>query len=138
MTRINCVPVECLTDEHLLAEYKEITRPMNKALIRLENGTFHQVEIPMTYRLGKGHETFFFDKMFWLFKRWREIMNALVRRQYNIDENKFWGIWTTLEDALIGTETWNDWQPTPEDMYLNMARLAKRSKLQTVKEELAL
>ena len=67
MTRINIVPVATLTNSHLLAEYKEITRPFNKVLARIEkhglNNALKGVNIPDRYVLGTGHESFFFDKL---------------------------------------------------------------------------
>lgn len=55
MTRINCVPVEELTDKHLLAEYRELPRIFNLA---------RAVEdAPTEYVLGTGHMKFFYDKL---------------------------------------------------------------------------
>lgn len=136
MTRINCVPVACLTDKHLLAEYKEITRPFNKVIKRLEAGTMDQVHIPERYCLGKGHETFFFDKLKWLFIRYGYLHNELLARGFNINTAQFDKITSKFYFSLGTHACFGGWQPTPEDMYLNMARLAKRSNLKTVNEEL--
>ncbi len=62
MTRINIgVNVKCLTDEHLLAEHREIKRLpycLDKAI---KLGSINK--IPDKFTLGKGHALFFLDKM---------------------------------------------------------------------------
>jgi len=136
MTRINVVPVETLTDKHLLAEYKEITRPFNKVIKRLEAGTYKDVVIPDKYCLGKGHETFFFDKLRWLWFRYVNLYGELVNRRFNIDHDKFDRIKEDMFINTMDTKAWGDYTPTPEDMYLNMARLAKRSNISLVLDEL--
>ena len=55
MTRINVVPVEVLSDKHLIAEYKEITRPFKKVVNAVEKGkTINDFNIQDKYVLGKG------------------------------------------------------------------------------------
>lgn len=136
MTRINCVPVETLTNKHLLAEYKEITRPFNKVIARIEKNTYDDVVIPAHYCLGKGHETFFFDKLGWLHDRYDELHKELCARGFNINSVQFKGISSNFINLLVNHDCWGSWKPTPENMYLNMARLAKRSNLDTVLNEL--
>ena len=126
MTRINCVPVECLSPKHKLAEYKEITRPFNKVIKRLKEGKPMPRVKGITYKLGEGHETFFFDKLEYLFNRYRKLGLSLLEDGVNIDTKKFGEIQNSLYEALSSTEYWNDWKPRPEDMYVNMARLCHR------------
>lgn len=125
MTRINCVPVEALTNEHLMAEYKESTRPFTKVIASMEKGR----KVPAldgAYRLSTGHETFFFNKLYWLYNRRVDILHELKKRNFNIDMQKFTEIANIHKAKLSHTIYWNDWQPTPEDMYVNMARLCHR------------
>lgn len=125
MTRINCVPVECLTNPHLLGEYKEIARPLRKASNRIKkHGSVG--EIVCNYRLGAGHETFFFNKAIYILNRRRQLYNQMLFRGMNPDAGTFIEIQKDYERLLLGTDAWNDWQPTPEDMYLNMSRLVER------------
>lgn len=122
MTRINCVPVECLSPKHKLAEYKEITRPFNKVIKRIEQGK----PVPTLdggYRLGEGHETFFFDKLRWLHDRRYLLFWSLRNDGVNVDHEKYAVIQISIANRLSKTSYWNDWAPTPEDMYINMARL---------------
>lgn len=140
MTRINIIPVQCLTNSHLLAEYKEITRPFNKVISRIEkygvNDALNGVSIPNRYVLGAGHESFFFNKLLWLYKRYYKLKEELLNRGFNIDIDKFHEITRHLARELRSTPYWNQWGTTPEDYYLNMARLTKRSNLQNVYQEL--
>jgi len=125
MTRINCVPVETLSDQHLLAEYKESTRPFNKVIKRLEKGS----EVPTLtgpYRLGAGHETFFFDKLLWLWLRRWDLVAELTNRGVKVDINTSKDVAAELCEKLGDTPYWNKWKPTPQDMYVNMARLCHR------------
>lgn len=137
MTRINCVPVECLTKSHLMAEYKESTRPFNKVTKRLDKNTMVKVKIPEKYCLGKGHETFFFDKLMWLLDRRQDIFDELIKRGFNLNVKQFMEIQTDLHDKFFKTKYGGYWEPSPEDMYLNMSRLVKRSNIVEVTEELS-
>ena len=138
MTRINVVPVECLSNKHLLAEYKEITRPFNKVKKHLEAGRKpSNLRIPAQYCLGTGHETFFFDKLEWLVKRYEDLYNELCTRKFKMDFDKFHEIHGEFICTFYTTAWWGDYTPTPKDMYLNMARLVKRSNMSNVLDELA-
>lgn len=137
MTRINVVPVECLTDKHLMAEYRELPRIFTAVLKAQEQGkTPADYDIPESYCLGKGHVTFFYDKIWWLYHRYTALYQRLIMDGVSVNKDMYYSI---RENAFnnINTEWWNDWSPTPEDMYLNMARLAKRSNLDNVLEELS-
>ncbi|QBX06255.1 endonuclease V [Vibrio phage vB_ValM_R11Z] len=135
MTRINCMPVETLSDKHLLAEYKEITRPFNKVEKRIQAHTMGNVVIPEHYVLGTGHETFFFDKLHYLYVRYRDLCEELLHRGVNINVEQFDDICEWIERTFVDTPYWNYWTPRPEDMYLNMARLVKRSNFDAAKSE---
>ena len=131
MTRINVVPVEILTDKHLLAEYKEITRPFNKAYKRLQDNNLNYNK-PDNYVLGTGHESFFFDKLLYLHNRYDQLKVELCARKFNINldlyheiSDKF-TLW--FEDSIL----WNDYIPQPNDIYLNMTRLVRRSNIESV------
>ncbi|QZI87634.1 deoxyribonuclease [Vibrio phage 6E35.1a] len=135
MTRINCVPVETLSDKHLLAEYKEISRPFNKVQKRIEADTMSNINVAEHYILGTGHETFFFDKLLYLHTRYVALIEELLHRDFNINVEQFEEISDWIVTTFEHTPYWNDWSPRPEDMYLNMARLVKRSNFDAAKEE---
>ena len=140
MTRINIVEVSQLTNAHCLAEYKEITRPFNKVIKRIEKYgeayALKDVTISKMYILGTGQESFFFSKLFWLYERYYALHIELFGRGYNLDVDQFLQIRNDLYNNLSNTIYWKDYHPTPEEIYLNMARLCKRSNVESVLNEL--
>ena len=140
MTRINIIEPSHLTDKHLVAEYKEITRPFNKMITRIakygEAKALDNTIISPVYILGTGHESFFFDKLKWLMDRYQELFYEMNRREFNVNKDKFFSIYNDLCDKLEGTAYWNWYYPSQDEMYLNMARLCKRSNLDDVLSEL--
>lgn len=135
MTRINVVPVQVLTDKHLLVEYREITRPFNKAFKRLQANNLNYSKSDH-YVLGTGHESFFFDKLLYLHKRYEQLKVELCIRNFNLNLDLYneisekFILW--FKDSIL----WNDYTPQPQDLYLNMARLARRSNIESVTTEL--
>lgn len=123
MTRINVVPVETLSRQHLIAEYREITRlPGNlKTSLSRKSKAFSMSEIPPEYVLGKGHVKFFFDKMQFLENRFEQLINEMLKRGYN----------PTYMDSTIFRDCppifYNDYEPTLEAINLNMNRIKERS-----------
>jgi deoxyribonuclease (pyrimidine dimer) len=123
MTRINVVPVETLSRQHLIAEYREITRlPGNlRASLSRKSKPFSMSEIPSEYVLGTGHVKFFFDKMQYLEQRFQQLTSEMLRRGYNpsyLDS-------TIFRD--VPARFYNDYTPTPLAIALNMARIKERS-----------
>lgn len=80
MTRINLVPVYELSDQHLLAEYRELPRMAAFARKTVKK----QSDIPVSFTLNKGHMTFFLDKAEFLEDRHEEIVEECLRRKINI------------------------------------------------------
>lgn len=111
MTRINCIPVSELTRQHLVAEYREITRARSWNIRRRP--------LPDSYRMGKGHCLFFHDKGLYLQKRHRQLIAEMKRRGYNPTlpplDLSHWPEWAM-----------NDWQPDTEAMTVNRERIAER------------
>lgn len=136
MTRINVVPVSILSNAHLMAEYKEITRPFNKVAKRIAKGQVaSDVKISPVYLLNSGHETFFFDKLQYLHVRYIELYEELIGRGYNLSLDNF-NVCEAMMSGFYGTTWYGDYKPTHEAIYLNMARLAKRSNMQDTLAEL--
>lgn len=61
MTRINVIDVNLLTDQHLFAEYREITRIFSLVKQACEKYPTADIlkKIPPTYRMRTGHVLFF-------------------------------------------------------------------------------
>ena len=137
MTRINLVLPHQLTNKHLMAEYRELPRIFT-AVRKLEaqGKTPKDVDIPERYVLGKGHAKFFYNKIGWLAQRHASIYRELVeQRGFILDPTLFAYIHRSARS--IRTQWFGPYEPTPEEIYLNMARLCIRSGLDTVTDELS-
>ena len=75
MTRINCVPVRELSDKHLLAEYREITRVSKLSRTLADYGQ---------YTMGAGHVKFFYDKGAYLLRRTDNLYWECRRRGFQV------------------------------------------------------
>ena len=119
MTRINCVPVTELVDKHLVAEYRELPRIYKLARACRERGV-NPGTLPATYRLGKGHVLFFYNRLGFIKKRHGELIREMLRRGFQVN----FPTPPTISDL---PNSWrHDWQPTDEAMELNRARIAER------------
>lgn len=83
MTRINSgISVKKLTDEHLLAEHKEIARLPFYLKRSIKCGSIQN--IPQEFCLGNGHVKFFLNKMAFILKRYKSIHKECLRRNFNV------------------------------------------------------
>lgn len=81
MTRINLIPVEELTDQHLFTEWRELPRIFTNVRKAIKAGkTPHNFKIPTKFVLGTGHMTFFYNKLLFLRKRHDEIIDEICNR----------------------------------------------------------
>ncbi len=108
MTRINCIPVKQLADQHLFIEYREITRVSKLARGMLDYGK---------YTLGEGHVKFFYDKGLYLSNRCEALYNELILRGYNPTHKIYKPHPAALND---------DWEPNKQDMVTNLVRLSAK------------
>lgn len=111
MTRINCIPVEWLTDQHAFAECREAPRVF--ALAR----PLTTREAVTSYRLGRGHVLFFYHRTGWLSRRCADLIADCLGRGYNL---------THREPPAPVPDLDNDWSPTTADMLVNLLRLDER------------
>lgn len=128
MTRINVVPVQELTNKHLMAEYRELPRAMRRAVLATYKGRQpSDVKIAPAYILGKGHELFFIDKCDWLYSRWLQLRSELLERGYNLG-----GQFQTIVRGRArfirrhGRVFYNNYQPTTEAAAINRQRIQER------------
>lgn len=122
MTRINTIDVTLLTDQHLMAEYREL--PMiNASLRRSKAGKLglQLHNIPPKYTLNQGHVKFFYDKGKWLHRRWHKLIEELKARGYDIKPEERTVDWNVFDDVL-----YKDWSPQPEDHVVNLERILFR------------
>jgi deoxyribonuclease (pyrimidine dimer) len=122
MTRINCVPVEELTDKLLGAEYRELPRLFGQILKAIERGEQpNDKRNPTEYKLGKGHTRFFYNKTAWLCNRYYQLVEECIKRGRTVN---FPTPPNTVFDIPI--EWCMDWTPTPEALELNRQRIKER------------
>lgn len=115
MTRINsAISVKQLTDEHLLAEHREIKRVCS---------IFHKCrsldKIPKKFCLGSGHILFFMDKFLFTKKRYVAIYNECKERGFDVEN--YLSNWDNIPIKYC-----NDYIPTNEERYLLQERIKKR------------
>lgn len=75
MTRINAVPVEELSDQHLIREYNELPRCIKQPL--------NIKDAPDTYTLGTGHMKWGRKHWHLLLKRYGQLCKELKYRGFN-------------------------------------------------------
>jgi deoxyribonuclease (pyrimidine dimer) len=117
MTRINTLRPEYLADQHLLAEYRELPRVFDLALRWMERTDCDVEALPGTYRLGKGHVMFFYDKLDWCSARLQAIIEECLRRGFDIQHTE---VPEPRPDLCSG------WNPTEVDLSINLSRLCDK------------
>ena len=120
MTRINIIPVEELTDQHLIAEYREIFMIGSALQKSLKSKNWDPTRIPKKFRLGSGHVMFFYDKGKYLFNRYDEIRKELKKRNFKLDNHRH------FKTSQFPTEYFNDWKPSDEDQKIIRKRIEER------------
>ncbi len=91
MTRINAgIPPKALSDQHLLAEHREIKR-----LPAVFTKNPKPIDIPKEFTLGTGHVKFFLDKGKYTLKRYKKLYDECINRGFEVtDYSNNWEIYT--------------------------------------------
>lgn len=124
MTRINIIPPEDLYDQHLIAEYREIT--MVPAALRrtLESKNGLDIsKIPERFTLNRGHVYFFYNKGKYLDKRYNQIIKAMKNRGFKPNLKRLFP-----KQIFIDNDLYYDWKPSEEDVKLIKQRISKKIK----------
>ena len=122
MTRINLVDPSELTDQHLVAEYREIFMVGSSLQRSLKSKNWEKTlaNIPKKYTLNKGHVTFFYDKGKYLCKRYDSLIEEMKNRGMNPDsERKF-------KTEQWPKELFKDWTPEEDDYKVIRARIKEK------------
>ena len=124
MTRINIIPVQELFDQHLIAEYREITM-VPAALNRTINSKsgLKLSKINNTFTLNKGHVYFFYNKGKYLHKRYKKIVEEMKARGFQPNPNRKFP-----KNIFIENNLYNDWQPSVEDYKIIRERIKSKIK----------
>ena len=120
MTRINIVPVEELSDQHLLAEYHELPRVIKQWC--------YTGLAPRKYVLGKGHVKWARKHMHYTIDRYWELCKEMAYRGFKVNYTGQ----QLVEYAFSHVPGWYwylDYMPTEEDIKLNQERLIEKYQL---------
>ena len=120
MTRINsAIPVKSLTDEHLLAEHREISRLPWYLQRAIKSGSINR--IPEEFTLGTGHVMFFLDKMQFVWQRYKQVYLECVLRHFAPADME-----SSFVNGTVAEIYFNDYKPTEIEKELLIERISKR------------
>ena len=122
MTRINIISPSELTDQHLIAEYREIfmvAGSLKRTLI--SKSGFVESKVPKNYTLNNGHVYFFYNKGKYLYKRYNLIIKEMKSRGFKPDENRIFP-----KDIFIMNNLFNDWEPNQGDIKIIRKRINEK------------
>lgn len=123
MTRINTIPARMLTDQHLVAEKKEINQLAGQFLKSFRSLKFDRTKLPKTFTLGTGHVRFWYTKGVYIRKRYNEVFNECIRRGFNA-KDEFNDVWKQHGPAYN-----MDYKPTYESIQLIKDRITDKINL---------
>jgi deoxyribonuclease (pyrimidine dimer) len=124
MTRINVVDPSLLTDQHAMAEYRELPMVLSALRRTLDSKSgLQRSKLPKTYTLNKGHVMFFYDKGAFLRKRFAALVDELSKRGYSLSPSTRQIDWTVFDRS---TGLLNDWEPDSAAIAVNVARIIER------------
>ena len=118
MVRVNIINPKNLTDQHLIAEYKEIL--MLVGYIKKHSETSLD-KIPPYYLLGSGHILFFKNKLGYLKKRFEKIKKEMKKRGFEANKE--------ININQFSEKLKKDWHASEEDKKIIKKRLVKKIKL---------
>lgn len=112
MTRINLVPVEELSDQHLFAEYRELPRMADYAL------KAKSPVIGKQFTLSTGHMKFFLNKSSWLEDRHKRLTAECLRRKINLTQQEPFNMPKVFGDVV--------YTPTESEIAVSRQRIEEK------------
>jgi len=122
MTRINLVDPSELTDQHLIAEYREIFMvggSLRRTLV--SKSGYIEDRVPKRYTLNTGHVYFFYNKGAYLHKRYHELIDEMKKRGFQPDKSRVFPTSVFKDNGL-----YNDWMPSVEDYKIIRQRISEK------------
>lgn len=134
MTRVNVVDPLLLTDQHLMAECREITHVFS--YVERFYTPVKQFNIARDYTLNTGHVQFFANKLKFIYNRKLRLeqeryMRNVLRGKYEKDTDSLWddsfdaALWQQRYDAFP-SHLKNDYIPTQRAIDINVERIVAR------------
>ena len=118
MVRVNIINPKNLTDQHLIAEYKEII--MLIGYVKKHSETSPD-KIPKHYLLGSGHILFFKNKLSYIKNRFNKIKKEMKKRGFKANRN--------INISRFTEKLKKGWHASEEDKKIIKKRLIQRVKL---------
>ena len=120
MTRINLIPVSELSDQHLIAEYRELPRII-KQKINIKDA-------PARYCLGKGHVKWARKHSIFCLVRYEQLCEEMKYRGFKVnfsfeDLKNFW-----IDDTINNYDTYHLYFKEPEEVELSRDRIKEKIK----------
>ena len=116
MTRINLIDVRELSDQHLIAEYRELPRCIKQII--------NTLDAPTVYCLGKGHMKWAKKHPVFLLTRYKDICEEMIYRGFKVNYPH--------EDLVehcknsCKKDDFNDYVPTKEDIKISRERIIEK------------
>ena len=85
----------------------------------ISKGKYNLKSIPPKFTLGKGHVSFFYDKLQYLKERYISLYNECIARGFNVQNYE--DCWNGVPDSLM-----NNYTPTEVDIQIISERIADR------------
>ena len=122
MTRINLVEPKELTDQHLVAEYREIfmVGPALQRSLKSPNWNKTKETLPKEFTLNKGHVKFFYNKGKYLYNRYLELIKEMKNRGMNPNPLR------KFKREQWPADLYKDWKPNNKDIEIIRERIQLR------------
>lgn len=124
MTRINAdLSPAALSDQHLMAEYRELPMVLSALRRSFQTQPIETIleKIPEHFVLGKGHVTFFYDKLEFLEHRYYQLRRELKHREFQLTERD-------VDFSGFPQILYNNWRSRDKDRQVIRARIRERLK----------
>lgn len=119
--RCNLVNPAILSDQHLIAEKRELRMIPPLLKKRIDNGISLRSGIPKSFTLGKGHMLFWIDKMEYLNLRFKLLEIEMKKRGFKVNEDLHFDMFYAIMYGLN-----NDWEPNNNDYDIIKERIKSR------------
>ena len=125
MTRINLVNPGELSNQHLVAEYREIFMVGSSLQRSMKSKSWNKTinNIPKDFTLNKGHVTFFYNKGEYLEKRYQKLVSEMKKRGMNPDSDR------KFKKNQWPKKLYNDWRPKQKDYEIIRKRIDEKVSL---------
>ena len=121
MTRINIIEPSELTDQHLIAEYREIFMVGGSLRRTLKSKSgYQESKVPKNFTLNNGHVYFFYNKGKYLHERYLDLVNEMKSRGMRPDPER------QFKKEQWPSEFYKDWEPNEKDIELIRKRIKEK------------